>query len=153
MSNMNRFSSECLVLEGFDLSVGSELPVLTKSAGRIQTTVFCAAIRNFHQVHFDEQMCHKQGWTTIIVPGFLMGNWCIESVTKALGAQSLVQSARFKMTSVAYVDRPLKVVGEVAKLENRGDRTIVTCKLRVVDEYDQVVTVATVVASTPAEVA
>ncbi|MDV6244867.1 MaoC family dehydratase [Rhodococcus opacus] len=139
-------------MEATDLSVGSELPVLTKSAGRIQTTVFCAAIRNFHQVHFDEELCRKQGWTTIIVPGFLMGNWCIESVTKALGGQAVVNSARFKMTAVAYIDRPLRVVGEVTKLENGGDRNIVTCKLRVVDENDQVVTVATVCASTPAKV-
>lgn len=153
MSSMSRSSSEQVVAAQPQLSVGDQLPTAAKSADRIQTTVFCAAVRNFHQVHFDDEMCRKQGWKTVLVPGFLMGNWCIELVTATLGPRSVVRTARFKMTAVAYVDRPLRVAGEVTGLETVGDSRIVTCKLRVLDEDDQVVTVATVSASVPAEAA
>lgn len=153
MSSMSRFSSDSFTVDKQEIAVGDQLPTMYRSAGRIQTTVFCAAVRNFHQVHFDDAMCRRQGWKSVIVPGFLMGNWCMELVTATLGPYSIVRSVRFKMTAVAFVDCPILVVGEVTAIDNSDDRNLVTCKLRVVDEDDQVVTVATVTAEVPVRAA
>ncbi|WP_189016527.1 hotdog family protein [Paenarthrobacter histidinolovorans] len=116
---------------------------------RVQSTLYSAAIRFAHQVHFDDELCKAQGWNGVILPGFLLGNWCLEAVTRTLGPRSVVRSVSFRLTSVAYPDTLHRISGEVVKVEDEGEWTVVTCTVTVKDLSDNVVTKATVAAAVP----
>ncbi|BCW83990.1 hypothetical protein NicSoilE8_16630 [Arthrobacter sp. NicSoilE8] len=128
---------------------GTPLGVLERSVSRVQSTLYSAAIRFAHQVHFDDELCKAQGWKGVILPGFLLGNWCLEAVTRTLGPRSVVRSVSFRLTSVAYPDTLHRISGEVVKVEEEGEWMVVTCAVTVKDSSDNVVTKATVAAGIP----
>lgn len=145
MSVTSRSSSESWSLAS--LSVGDRVPAIEKTATRVQITLYCSAIRFAHQVHFDDDLCRKQGWRGVIVPGFLMGNWCLEAVTSALGPSAVVQRTSFRMTSVAYPGEVQSVSGEVTELARSGDEITVTCQMAVTDASGVIVTKGSVTAT------
>ncbi len=128
---------------------GTPLGVLERSVSRVQSTLYSAAIRFAHQVHFDDELCKAQGWNGVILPGFLLGNWCLEAVTRTLGPRSVVRSVSFRLTSVAYPDTMHRISGEVLKVEGEAEWMVVTCAVSVKDSNDNVVTKATVTAAVP----
>lgn len=132
-----------------DLKPGEAVPPLDRCVSRVQSTLYSAAIRFAHQVHFDDEMCRAQGWKGVILPGFLLGNWCLEAVTRMLGPQSVVRSVSFRLTSVAYPDVKHHISGEVTKVERDGDWTLVTCTMTVNDPDETLVTKATVTVAVP----
>ncbi|QQQ64397.1 hypothetical protein [Paenarthrobacter ureafaciens] len=133
-----------------DLRVGSAVAPLDRCVSRVQSTLFSAAIRFAHQVHFDDELCRAQGWKGVILPGFLLGNWCLEAVTRMLGPRSVVRSVSFRLTSVAYPETKLRISGEVTKVERDAEWTLVTCAMTVVDPEDTLLTKATVTVGVPA---
>lgn len=132
-----------------NLEVGAAVPPLRRSVTRMHSNLWCAAIRFVHQVHFDDEMCRQQGWKGAIVPGFLMGNWCIETVSRMLGPRSVVRAVSFRMTSVAYLDSALDITGEVTSVEQMDGQLVVTCAMQVSDEDGQVVTKGRVTVAAP----
>lgn len=132
-----------------DIQPGMAVPPLDRCVSRVQSTLYTAAIRFAHQVHFDDEMCRAQGWKGVILPGFLLGNWCMEAVTRMLGPQSVVRSVSFRLTSVAYPDAMHHITGEVSKVEQDGDWTLVTCTMAVNDPDETLVTKATVTVAVP----
>lgn len=132
-----------------DLEPGQTVPPLDRCVSRVQSTLYTAAIRFAHQVHFDDEMCRAQGWKGVILPGFLMGNWCLEAVTRMLGARSVVRSVSFRLTSVAYPDVKHHISGEVIKVEQNDDWALVTCTMKVNDPDETLVTKATVTVAVP----
>ena len=141
------YTSQAIAVSG--LQPGDEVPPLDRCVSRVQSTLYSAAIRFAHQVHFDDEMCRAQGWKGVILPGFLLGNWCLEAVTRMLGPRSVVRSVSFRLTSVAYPDVKHHVSGEVSKVEQDGDWTLVTCTMAVKDPEETLVTKATVTAAVP----
>lgn len=132
-----------------DLQPGMAVAPLDRCVSRVQSTLYSAAIRFAHQVHFDDEMCRAQGWKGVILPGFLLGNWCLEAVTRMLGPRSVVRSVSFRLTSVAYPDAKLHISGEVTEVERDGEWTLVTCAMAVVDPDETLVTKATVTVAVP----
>lgn len=135
------------------LETGAMVPPMRRTVTRLHSNLWCAAVRFVHQVHFDDEMCRQQGWKGVIVPGFLMGNWCLEAVCRMLGPRSVARAISFRMTSVAYLDSPLDVTGEVTAVENVDGEVLVTCAMRVTDEDGQVVTKGSVVVAAPMNLA
>lgn len=151
MKATSRFASDYSIQSGppADYQPGAPLDVLERSVSRVQSTLYSAAIRFAHQVHFDDELCKAQGWNGVILPGFLLGNWCLEAVTRTLGPRSVVRSVSFRLTSVAYPDTLHRISGEVVNVESQGEWTVVTCSVTVKDSSDNVVTKATVTAAVP----
>ncbi|GGJ22078.1 hypothetical protein GCM10010052_18970 [Paenarthrobacter histidinolovorans] len=151
MKATSRFASDYSIQSEVpaEYQPGAPLDVLERSVNRVQSTLYSAAIRFAHQVHFDDELCKAQGWNGVILPGFLLGNWCLEAVTRTLGPRSVVRSVSFRLTSVAYPDTLHRISGEVVKVEDEGEWTVVTCTVTVKDLSDNVVTKATVAAAVP----
>lgn len=151
MSSTNRLSSDYApaAVPARELEVGTDVPALERSVSRVQSTVYCASIRFAHQVHFDDDLCRAQGWKGVILPGFLMGNWCLEAVTRMLGPQSVVRAMSFRLTSVAYPDTLMRTSGAVTAVEHEAGCTVVTCAMKVVDPDGTTVTKATVTVAVP----
>ena len=86
-----------------DARPGKRLARLTKRPTHVDVVLFCAAIRNFHRFHYDQAYTRAHGMEEVIVPGFLMGNWCIEAATRAFGEPVHIRRLRFKNIAVAPV--------------------------------------------------
>lgn len=109
---------------------GDKLSELVKHPGEVDVVRFCAAIRNFHRFHYDQAFTGKQGIETIIVPGFMIGNWCIEAVTRAFEPGVEIGRLKFRNTAMAPVGRDYLVTGAVTAAGN-GDQPTVECSLEV----------------------
>lgn len=138
------------VLSPQDFRLDAALPTLKKSPSRVDVVLFCAAIRNFHRLHYDETYTKAQGIKDILVPGFMTGNWCIEAATRACGQGARVRKLRFQNTRMAFVGQEFDVGGRVIGLDLDGDgNQLVTCELAVQNDTGEVVTKATVQISFP----
>ena len=125
--------------------VGTRLPTLTKCPSQVEVVLFCAAIRNFHRLHYDQAFTEEQGFDSVIVPGFLMGNWCLEAATRAFGPEAEVCRIKFKNTAVAPVDVAYTIEGSVTSTGKQDDgRSLVTCGFTVTGPNADVVTLGTV---------
>ena len=127
------------------MRVGTRLPTLTKCPSQVEVVLFCAAIRNFHRLHFDQAFTEEQGFDGVIVPGFLMGNWCLEAATRAFGPEAEVCRLKFKNTAVAPVGVAYTIEGSVTSVGKQDDgRSLITCGFTVAGPSAEVVTLSTV---------
>ena len=146
---MSRYFSERPFLPG-GVATGDRLAAVTKSPSRVEVVLFCAAIRNFHRLHYDETYARAQGFSDLIVPGFLMGNWCIEVVTRSFDASWRIGRLKFRNTGLAYIGETFTVDGTVTSVTMGGDgRSVAACEIAVKNEAGQTVTTGSVDAIAP----
>ncbi len=128
---MTRYSSE-RALDFAALRGGEALVSLKKHPTALGTTLFCAAIRNFHRLHFDAGFAQDQGFQGLLVPGFLTGNWCVEAATRSFAPTLRVARLRFRNTKTAYIGTPYEVTGQVVEVQTAQGQVIrADCQLAV----------------------
>lgn len=106
------------------------MAALKKRPNEVDIVRFCAAIRNFHRFHYDRAFTAEQGIDGIIVPGFLMGNWCIEAVTRAFEPGVEVCRLKFRNTRTTPVAVDYLVAGEVTSV-SQDNPQVIQCSLEV----------------------
>ena len=124
---------------------GDRLALLVKRPTQVDVVLFCAAIRNFHRFHYDQDYTRAQGMNGLIVPGFMMGNWCLEAASRAFGKPVHIRRLTFKNTAVAPVGGSYAVHGHVISIEaDEAAGRLVHCGFEVVGEDDRSVTTGAV---------
>ena len=126
---MSRYYSEN-ALTFATACLGDRLATLEKHPNEVDVVRFCGAIRNFHRFHYDQRFTVEQGIAGIIVPGFLIGNWCIEAVSRAFRPGIEISSLKFRNTKVAPVGDDYMVHGEVSSIIKAEPRAVF-CSLEV----------------------
>nr|WP_306265450.1 hypothetical protein [Pararhizobium sp. IMCC3301] len=126
---MNRYFSKSPLKFG-SASVGDRLETLTKRPNQVDVVRFCSAIRNFHRFHYDQEFTVSKGNHGIIVPGFLLGNWCIETVTRSFWPGAEIAELKFRNTATAPIDEDYEVSGEITS-DDADDTNIIRCSLTV----------------------
>ena len=111
-----------------DIAEGDPLTKLKKHPTQVDVVRFCAAIRNFHRFHYDQAFTSRYGINHIIVPGFLMGNWCIEAVSRSLGPEIEVSSLKIRNTSTAEIAEDYLIEGTV---KSRSGSGTILCEMTV----------------------
>lgn len=121
---------------------GDALPSLNKHPSQVDVVRFCAAIRNFHRFHYDQEFTSRHGLADIIVPGFLIGSWCIEIVSRSFGPGVEISKLKFRNTSAAPISDDYVIEG---RIETRVNQSSVLCALEVRQvSSGEIVTTATV---------
>lgn len=127
------------------ITAGVSLQPLSRSPTRVEVVLFCAAIRNFHRLHYDDAYCQEQGISGVIVPGFLMGNWCLEAVSRSLGPGWRIHKLKFRNTGLAYIGDTFTIGGEVTSvLPHERTSTVVLCTAAETNADGEIVTTAEV---------
>lgn len=120
---------------------GDPLPPLRKAPNEVDVVRFCAAIRNFHRFHYDQAFMDAKGQGRIIVPGFMLGNWCIEAATRGIAAPASVCGLTFRNTRMAPIGGAFDMVGTLEDVTGED----LQCRVNVVaEDSGHVVTTATV---------
>ncbi len=124
---------------------GDALVRLVKHPTSVDVVMFCAAIRNYHRYHYDHAYARSQEIDGIIVPGFLMGNWCIEAASRAFNAPVHIRRLRFRNTAVAAVGGTYSIEGCVVSIDaDEAGGRLVHCRFEVKGDDGRVVTTGTV---------
>lgn len=141
---MNSYSSErALPIDA--AGPGDALAPLIKRPTRVDVVLFCAAIRNYHRYHYDQAYTRSQGLDGIIVPGFLMGNWCIEAASRGFDEPVHIRRLRFRNMAAALVGGSYRVEGRVVSIEaDEAGSRLVHCRFEVMDDDDRVMTTGAV---------
>ncbi len=137
---MSRYYSET-ALSLDNAASGDALAVLRRCPTEVDVVRFCAAIRNFHRFHYDQDFMQKKGQGRIIIPGFMLGNWCLEATTRGFEPGTEIAGLSFRNTHVAPIGETYEVRGQVSATDAGG----ATCEFEVINSRDKtVVTTATV---------
>ncbi len=143
---MSKYCSDA-ALSLATLKGGDNLPPLHKSPTEVDVVRFCAAIRNFHRFHYDQAFMEAKGQGKIIIPGFMLGHWCIEAATRGISQAVTVTGLKFRNTRMAPIGGRYEVRGAVESCNTQD----LSCTLDVMDLQDGAsVTHATVRLSIPA---
>ena len=127
------------------LEGGEALCPLEKQPSNVGVMLYCASIRNFHRLHFDADFAREQGFDGLIVPGFMIGNWCAEAATRSFAADLRVARLRFRNAKVAYIGMSYRVIGSVAQVDRRAEGAPrAKCSIEVLTPEQEVVTHAEV---------
>ena len=144
MNATNKYYFEA-PLSARTVAAGLRLQTLTRAPSRVEVVLFCAAIRNFHRLHYDDAYTHAQGIRDVIVPGFLMGNWCLEAVSRTLGPGWDIRKLKFRNTGLAYVGDTFIIDGEVSEVSrDASGHVLARCEVSVTSSDEQTVTSAQV---------
>jgi hypothetical protein len=100
-----------------DVSVGDELPVMTKQASRAQLFLYSAATWNPHRIHYDRDYARFEGHPDIIVHGPLQGSWLTQYVTDWAGPAGRLLSVGWQNRASALPERDVVFRGRVTGLE------------------------------------
>ena len=119
---------------------GDALAPLIKRPTQVEVVLFCAAIRNYHRYHYDRVYTRGQGIDDIIVPGFLLGNWCIEAASRGFGEPVHIHRLKFRNMAMAYVGGSFAIEGRVDAVDDGNGRRIVSCRIEVSDDAGRLVT-------------
>ncbi len=120
---------------------GDVLAPLTKRPSGVDVVLFCAAIRNFHRFHYDQDYTRAQGMGDLIVPGFMMGNWCIEAASRGFDEPVHVRRLRFKNLAVAPIGGSYLVNGKVVSIgADEAEHRLINCQFDVLGDDDRLVT-------------
>lgn len=141
---MSKYYSDS-ALDFATLEGGEALCALEKQPSNVGVMIFCASIRNFHRLHFDADFAREQAFDGLIVPGFMIGNWCIEAATRSFTADLRVARLQFRNAKVAYTGIRYRVIGSVAQVLRKAEEPPrAACRMQVLTPEQDVVTSAEV---------
>lgn len=99
-----------------DLSVGDELPVMTKNASRAQLFLYSAASFNPHRIHYDRDYAEFEGHADILVHGPLQGSWLTQYLTDWIGPEGRLLGVTWQNRVSALPEQDLEFRGRVTAL-------------------------------------
>lgn len=100
-----------------DVSVGDELPVMTKQAGRAQLFLYSAITWNPHRIHYDRDYAQFEGHADVIVHGPLQGAWLTQYLADWAGPLARLVTASWQNRASALPERDLEFRGRVAAID------------------------------------
>ena len=103
-----------------DVSVGDELPPVTRNASRSQLFLYSAATWNPHRIHYDVDFARVDGHPDVIVHGPLQGAWLTQFVTDWAGPQGRLVQAGWQNRASALPEQDYLFGGRVTAVD--GDR-------------------------------
>ena len=110
-----------------DVTVGDQLPVMTKNASRVQLFLYSAASFNPHRIHYDRDYAAVEGHPDVLVHGPLQGSWLTQFLTDWIGPLGRLQSVTWQNRASAFPEQDLEFHGRVIAV----DRATGTVELEV----------------------
>ncbi len=98
------------------LSVGDELPVMTKHASRAQLFLYSAASFNPHRIHYDRDYAATEGHPDVLVHGPLQGSWLTQYLTDWIGPSGRLRSVTWQNRVSALPEQDLEFHGRVTAI-------------------------------------
>lgn len=100
-----------------DVSVGDELPPMTKNASRAQLFLFSAATNNPHRIHYDREYAATEGHPDVLVHGPLQGSWLCQFVVDWAGSKGRLLGLSWQNRGRAFPERDLTFRGRVTAID------------------------------------
>ena len=110
-----------------DVTVGDQLPVMTKNASRVQLFLYSAASFNPHRIHYDRDYAAVEGHPDVLVHGPLQGSWLTQFLTDWIGPLGRLRSVTWQNRASAFPEQDLEFHGRVIAV----DRATGTVELEV----------------------
>lgn len=105
-----------------DIKIGDDLPVVIRSASRVQLFLFSAATWNPHRIHYDADYARFEGHPDVIVHGPLQGAWLSQYVTDWAGPRGRILGLSWQNRASALPEQDYEFRG----LVNAIDGDVVT---------------------------
>jgi len=105
-------------LRVIDLSVGDELPAMTKNASRAQLFLYSAASFNPHRIHYDREYAAVEGHPDVLVHGPLQGSWLTQYLTDWIGPQGRLRNVSWQNRASAFPEQDLEFRGKVTAVNS-----------------------------------
>ncbi len=105
------------------VSVGDELPTLTKHPTTRQLVQYAGASGDFYEIHYDRPFAEAAGLPGVILHGLLKAGWLGELVQSWAGPNAFVRHIEASYRGIDEVGRPYHLKGKVVATQANPDRT------------------------------
>jgi hydroxyacyl-ACP dehydratase HTD2-like protein with hotdog domain len=126
-----------LVLDAAALREGDEVTTLELQPGLAQVVRYCALIWAFPDFFFDLEAAKRQGMPGTIVPGPLKVGLIYRAVDEWLGGAGVIRLVRAAHRRPDQTNRPISIVGRVAKLYEEDGRRMADLEMAIINEEGQ----------------
>jgi acyl dehydratase len=97
-----------------DITVGQELPVLTKNPTSRQLVKWAGASGDYYEIHYDQAFALNNGLQGIIVHGRLKAAFLTQLVTDWMGSVGVVKKMSVRYRAIDFPGEPLTCRGRVS---------------------------------------
>jgi acyl dehydratase len=101
---------------------GESLPVLAKSASRIDLVKYAAASGDYNPIHFDHDAARRAGLDGIVVHGLLMAAWAMQVAGSVSARPDALGRIKLRFRSALRPGEPARVAGIVRELDSADGR-------------------------------
>ena len=100
------------------LTVGTEVPVQTRTPDAVDLFMFSAAAWLLHRIHYDLPFATEHdGHPGLVVHGPLQGAYLVQSVERWLGRRAQLRSVKYRHLAPVYLGDTLECGGQVESVE------------------------------------
>ncbi len=112
-----------------DVTVGEELPILTKETTIIQMGRWAGASGDYDPLHYDKATAQEMGFSDTIVQGKLKGAYLTQLVTDWMGTEGWLKKFSCQYRRVDLCRQRMIMKGKVTKKYVRDGEHIVECEI------------------------
>ncbi|MBV9581976.1 MAG: dehydratase [Chloroflexi bacterium] len=119
------------------MSVGDELPVLTKHPTTRQLVQYAGASGDFYEIHYDRPFAEGAGLPGVILHGLLKAGWLGELVQSWAGPNGFVRHIEASYRGIDEPNRPYHLRGKILSLQPNTETGGGIAELEIWGEDDQ----------------
>ena len=119
------------------VSVGDELPVLTKHPTTRQLVQYAGASGDFYEIHYDRPFAEGAGLPGVILHGLLKAGWMGELVQSWAGPNGFVRHIEASYRGIDEPNRPYHLRGKILSLQPNTETGGGIAELEIWGEDDQ----------------
>ena len=112
-----------------DVTVGAEIPSLTKRPTTRQLVMWAGASGDFNPIHFDKDFAQSKGLPGVIVHGQLVGCFLGQLMTDWIGRQSSLKKLNCSYKEMNLPDETIICKGKVIKKIVEDGESQVVCSI------------------------
>lgn len=122
-----------------DLSVGQELPPLSKSVNTVNITMYIAAVWLMDRIHFDYPFSvERRGLPNIVAPGNMACDYYVQLLTDWAGESGALRKLSVQYRNFMVPGNTLSCGGKIVELRQDGDAGLAELELWIKNEDGKV---------------
>jgi acyl dehydratase len=125
------------VLSFEKVTVGDEIPRLTKRISIVQNVMYSAATWDFHRVHYDREFAQKMGFKEPFADGQIFGAFLAEMLCNWIAPTGTLKRLRLSYRIMASPGDVLVCGGRVIQKYEQNGECLVACELWIENQREE----------------
>ena len=114
-----------------NVSVGDQVPAITKHCTLTSMIAYAGATWDWHRLHYDHEFLKSKGLSAPVVDGQVFGAYVVQAILDWLGEGAFISELDFRYAGLVFAEEQVQVSGEVTGVSD--SEISLSLKIDVVD--------------------